>query len=140
MANSKFVGRVISYQLDIAESTTELYKLILRNSNISIPNEIIDKFEFTFNPPKTLNTMNLSDVINNTDQLVQYMIKILTGENADQTQDSNRLKDKLYRSLAKYYLPMIDWVNAEKAMKEATIDLRLEDANNKVNVPNNNEM
>ena len=133
MANSKFVGRVISYQLDMNGPTTELYKLIIKHSNTSIPEEIIEHFEFTFNPPKTLNTMNLSDVLNNTDQVVSYMVKIVTGENADQSQDANRIKDKLYRALAKKYLPMLDWTDAEEAIRYAKIEIAKEDMEAKAN-------
>ena len=138
MANSKFVGRVISLQLDFNPSLTELYQKILRYSNISIPEELIDKFEFIFNPPKTLNTMNLSDVLNNTDQVISYMIKIITGENADQTQDSNRLKDKVYKNLAKTHLPMLDWAGAEEAIKDAKIEISKEDLENAANAPAEN--
>lgn len=133
MANSKFVGRVISYQLDLNEPITELYQKVIAFSNTSIPDEMIEQFEFTFNPPKTLNTMNLSDVLNNTDQVVSYMIKIITGENADQTQDSNRIKDKVYKILAKKYLPMLDWADAEEAIKDAKIEITKEDADAKAN-------
>ena len=138
MANSKFVGRVISYQIDLNKPTTELYKAIIRYSNTSIPEEVIDEFEFKFNPPKTLNTTNMSDILNNTDQVVSYIIKIMTGENADQTQESNKIKDLLYKSLAKHYLPMLDWGNAEEAIKNAKIQLEQEKLNNKAN-SNNNE-
>ena len=138
MANSKFVGRIVSYQLDMNAPTTELYKLIIKYSNTSIPDETIDQFEFKFNPPKTLNTMNLSDVLNNADQVVSYIIKIMTGENADQTDESNKIKDKVYRSLAKNYLPMLDWNSAEKAIKDAKIELAKEAMENKVK-SNSNE-
>lgn len=131
MANSKFVGRVISFQLDMNGPTTELYKKIIKFSNTSIPDEIIESFEFAFNPPKTLNTMNLADVLNNTDQLVSYMIKIVTGENADQTQESNKIKDKVYKSLAKKYLPMLDWADAEEAIRDAKIEIAKEIAADK---------
>lgn len=127
MANSKFVGRVVSFQLDLNDPVTELYKKIIRYSNSSIPEETIEQFEFIFNPPKTLNTANISDVLSNTDQVVSYMIKIITGENADQTQDSNRIKDKVYKDLAKKYLPMLDWAAAENAIRDAKIAMVKED-------------
>lgn len=126
MANTKFVGRVISYQMDMNGPTTELYKLILKYSNCSIPNDLIERFEFIFNPPKSINTTNMSDILNTTDQVISYMIKIMTGENADQTQDSNEIKDKVYKQLAKQYLPMLDWSAAEDAVKNALIELKQE--------------
>lgn len=139
MLNAKFTGRVISYQLDLNGPTTELYKMIIRHSNTSIPDEIIESFEFTFNPPKTLNTMNLSDILNNTDQVVGYMLKIITGENADQTPESNRIKDEVYKELSKHYLPMLDWASAEEAIKNAKIRIAQEDMEKKVNSNSNSE-
>lgn len=139
MANTKFVGRVISYQMDMNGPTTELYKLILRYSNTSIPDEVIDNFEFIFNPPKTINTTNLSDILNTTDQVIGYIIKIMTGENADQTQDSNRIKDKVYKELAKQYLPMLDWAAAETALKDAMIAIKKENAETSITAPTQNE-
>jgi hypothetical protein len=133
MANSKFVGRVISYQMDMNGPTTEFYKKLIRYSNTSIPEDIIEDFIFKFNPPKSLNTTNMSDILNNTDQVISYIIKIMTGENADQTQDSNRIKDKLYKALAKQHLPMLDWDAAEEAIKDAKIEIAKEDLEAKAN-------
>ena len=139
MANSKFVGRVISYQIDLNDPTTELYKKIIKFSNTSIPEELIESFEFIFNPPKTLNTTNISDILNNTDQVLTYMIKIITGENSDQTAESNRIKDKVYKTLAKKYLPMIDWDAAEEAIKNAKIEMVKEDMEVKTKPSDNNQ-
>jgi len=140
MANSKFVGRTISLQIDLNGPTTDMYKKILRFSNTSIPDEVIEYFEFIFNPPKTLNTLNMSDVLNNTDQVINYMIKIMTGENADQTQDSNRIKDKVYKTLSKHYLPMLDWANAETAIKNAKIEITQEKMESKTKPSNEDNM
>lgn len=137
MANSKFIGRVISYQLDFDKSITKLYKMILKHSNSSIPEELIDRFEFKFNAPKSLNLNNMGDVLNTSDQLINYIIKILTGENADQTDDNNKVKDNLYKILSKYYLPMLDWSTAEKAYEDAKIQLAKDQLEKKVNNTDN---
>ena len=57
MSHAKFLGRVLSYQMDFNESITDFYKKILRHTT-DIPDEIIEDFEFAFTPPKTLNNMN----------------------------------------------------------------------------------
>lgn len=139
MANSKFVGRVVSHQLDLNTPTTDLYKKIITFSGTSIPDETISSFTFTFNPPKALNVVNMYDVLNNTDQLVTYMVKILTGENADQSQDSNIVKDKLYKALSKHYLPMVDWAHAEKTIMDAKIEIAKEKSESKLKPTNNSE-
>lgn len=137
MANSKFLARVISLQIDLNEPTTQLYKLLIKHSNISISEEAIDSFEFKFNTPKTLNTNNLGDLINNTDVVVNAAIKASTGESADQSNDDNRLKDRLYNRLFRKMLPMIDWTMVDEEYRNAKLELAEEDANAKINKPDN---
>lgn len=123
MANSKFVGRVTSLQIDINTGATEFYKLILKYSDTTIPEEVIDKLVFKFNPPRSLNTMNMTDLVNNADQVVQAMIKARTGENADPGEDGNKIKDFMYLSLMKEMLPMLDWNSVDRAYESAKINL-----------------
>jgi len=123
MANSKFVGRVVSLQMDINPSATELYKKIMMFSNIGIPPEAIDGFVYTLNSPKSLNTMNMTDMISNADQVVSNAIKAKTGENADQTDDNNKIKDLMYNNLIRQYLPMINWALVDEAYENAQIEL-----------------
>ena len=123
MANSKFVGRVISLQIDLNSGLTDFYKLLLKHSSTTIPDEIIEKFEFSFNPPKSLNTMNMVDVINNADQVIMAAIKAKTGENSDPGEDGNKIKDIMYNTLAREFLPMIDWGSVDAAYEQAKITL-----------------
>lgn len=121
MANSKFVGRVVSLQTDFNAPLTEAYIKIMNFSNIGIPKNIIDSFVYALNPPKTLNTMNIADMISNADALVTNAIKAKTGENADQSQDDNKVKDVMYNILMRKYLPMIDWSMVDEAFESAKI-------------------
>jgi hypothetical protein len=122
MANAKFLGRVVSYQLDFNPKITELYKKIL-SFTTDIPKETIEEFEFTLSTPKALNTMNMTDLITNADQVIMFMIKAMTGENSTPTDDDNKLKDILYKKFAKELLPMLPWTSAEKLYEEAQIEL-----------------
>lgn len=128
MANAKFLGRVVSYQLDFNKSITELYRKIIRFST-DIPVEIVEKVEFFLNPPKSLSNTNMTDLISNTDQIISFIIKAMTGENASPSDEDNTLKDILYKKLAKELLPMIPWEVAEKLYKEAQLELRQKIAN-----------
>lgn len=139
MANSKFLGRVVSYQLDLNTPTTEMYKLIIKHSNISIPENILEDFEFVFNTPKTLNNMNMTDMIANTDQIIMAAIKAVTGENADQTDLNNKIKDKIYNTLFRQYMPMLDWGSIDDAYKNAKLELEEKEAEDKANTDKNKE-
>ena len=130
MANSKFVGRVVSDQLDLGHSTTEFYKSILRHSNASIDPDILESFEFVYNAPKSLNTTNLADMVANADQLINLAIKAVTGESADQTNDNNRLKDHIYNSLIRQYMPMLNWAEIDNAYEDAKIKVASENIKN----------
>lgn len=121
MANSKFVGRVISLQIDLNGPTTDFYKLVLRHSNTSIDPDKLDSFEFVYNPPKTLNNTNLGDMVANADQVIALAIKSVTGENSDQTNDNNKIKDYMYNTLIRQYLPMINWSAVDDAYTDAKL-------------------
>ena len=122
MANTKFIGRVISYQLDLNEDLTELYKKIMRFSDMGIPEEVIDGFSYTFTPPRSLNNMNLSDMIGNIDSVINAIIKSFTGEYANQDdEDVNILKDEMYKKLMRQYIPAIDWVMVDNVYKDCQL-------------------
>ena len=108
----------------------------MKFSNLSLPDNVINAFEFKFNPPKTLNTVNMSDLISNSDQIIAAAIKAVTGENADQTQTNNRIKDKVYNTLIRNLMPMLDWAGIDEAYRNAKIEVAKEDAEAKVSNKN----
>lgn len=139
MANSKFVGRVVNFQLDLNDSTTEFYKKIIKFSNIAIPENALLDFEFVYNPPKTLNNMNMADMISNADVVINAAIKAITGENAEQTDDNNRIKDKIYNELFRKFMPMLDWNDIDNSYKNAKIEIAEEKMKTKANEADNND-
>jgi hypothetical protein len=122
MANAKFMGRIVSYQLNFNSGLTELYRKIMKHST-DIPEEYIDEFLFKLSAPRALDSMNMTDLINNTDQVLMYLIKTVTGENADQSDDNNQLKDLLYEKFSKEFMPMLPWDKIEEMTKEAKVEL-----------------
>lgn len=123
MANAKFIGRVVNYQIDFNRSLTELYKKLMKFSlNIDNP-AIIDTFSYKLNPPKSMNNTNLSDLTNNAEQTIAYVIKTLIGENRDPEPNDNIKKDLLYKKVAKELMPMLPWNDFEKMLEEVEIDL-----------------
>lgn len=139
MANAKFVGRVISYQIDLNPSITEMYRSIIRYSGINIPEEKINELIYTLNPPRSLNNINMSDMISNTDQIVSGMIKATTGETAEQTDDDNRIKDIMYNTLFRKLLPMLAWSDADIAYQNAKIKVASEHAEDNASKSNGEE-
>ena len=123
MANAKFLSRIVNHQLDLNPSITELYQKILMYSSTLTP-EIIAEFDFSLAAPKALDTTNMSDLISNADQVIAFMIKTLTGENASPSDSDNIFKDILYKKLAKEILPMLPWNNADKVFEDAKVELQ----------------
>ena len=123
MANSKFLSRVISYQLDFNTGLTDLYrKLIKFSKTTNIDENRINDFYYVLNKPKTLNTTNSNDLISNADQVATAIVKILTGENSEQTEDDNKVKDLLYKAVIKDMLPMFDWNKLDETYKSVKIE------------------
>lgn len=123
MANAKFLSRVVNYQMDFNPAITEMYKKIILFSTDITP-EIVDEFEFALSTPKTLDTTNMADLISNADQVISFMIKTLTGENASPTDDDNMFKDIMYKKFSKELLPMLPWLQADKLMEDGKIELQ----------------
>jgi hypothetical protein len=129
MANAKFLGRVISSQLNFNDGATELYKKVMHHTT-NIKPEIISKFVFTFNPPRTLNNVNMGDLINNTDQTVNYMVDAISGKNATPSDEQLAIKDKVYKKVAKEMLPMLPWKRVDEMIEEAKMELQQDKLDN----------
>lgn len=122
MANSKFVGRTISYQIDIEIGLTELYKKLARFCT-NIPNEVINEIEIGLTRPRSLNNVNFTEFVSNGEQITRYMVAVLLGENAETTEDDNLLKDLITQKISKELLPMLPWKSAEEAIKLSKLEL-----------------
>lgn len=118
MANSKFIGRVISYQSDFNVSLTEMYQKLMRWTT-DLDETVINGFEYVLNTPKTLNTNNLNDLVGSTDQLIQYMIKGYFGESGADDETTKQIQDLVTKDLTKYMLPMLPWSELSDMEKQA---------------------
>lgn len=121
MGNAKFLGRVVSYQIDINECVTEMYKKILTHST-DIPAETISKLVFKLSTPSALDSVNMADLVSNVENNVQFVIKAITGENAEQGEEDNIVKDLLFQKLAKQKLSAFDWELIEDMYKDAVLE------------------
>ena len=123
MIHSKFMARSISFQEETEVDCTELYKKILRFGDYGLTETDINSVEFTWARPKSLITQNLGDLISTTDQLAEFMIKVLEGENSV---NDPRVKDRLFRYFVKKYLMngVFDWDKLEEEIRPLKLELR----------------
>lgn len=128
MANAKFVGRVVSFQLDFNKPITELIKKIVKFSKINIPEELMIDFIYTLIPPKSLNLNNTSDLINVADVIASSAIKSKVGDSKNMTEEMNIIKDAIYFGMMKELVPSINWKLVDQLYDDALLDIEKDKA------------
>ena len=121
LANTRFQGRVVSYQYDFNEGITELYKKLMRWST-DIDESDIDGFEFSFSPPKTSNSQIKSDFINNFQTYSEFVVNMLIGQQNADNPDYAPIINEMKLALAKDYMPMINFDQILEMFKAANIN------------------
>ena len=116
LANNRFQGRVVSFQLDYNTQITALYKIIAKYST-TIPDEVVESLEFNFVQPKSSNANITNDLINNHNSLSEFLTNIYYGD-----ENTDPKIQKFKKALAKERLPMLDFDNIERIYKESMID------------------
>jgi len=119
--NSKWMGRVVNYQLDFNPSITEMYKKIMRWGT-NIPDEIVDKFSFTLQTPKTSTQAAKSDAIQAFDSTLQFILRICLGDGFDpQDLDTKNIIKNLTVALAEEQLPQLKIQHVLELYEEAKL-------------------
>lgn len=108
MANAKFMSRVVSYQSDFNPQLTELYKKIIKY-NTDWDDDKIARIVYKLHTPKTLNSTNMNEHINNADSIITFMLENLMGRESDMSEDDRLLKDKVFSDMMREYLPQLPW-------------------------------
>lgn len=119
--NTKFLGRVVNYQLDFNSSITELYKKIMRWST-NIPENVIENFEFILQAPKTTAINTKSELIGQFNGVVDFLVGLLYDDPAQSvTPDLGNEIREFKKIFARDQLPMIDFDQVEEMMEKAKI-------------------
>lgn len=119
--NSKWMGRVVNYQLDFNPSITDMYKKIMRWGT-NIPDDIIDKFNFTLQTPKSSTQAAKSDAIQAFDSTLQFILRICLGDGFDpQDPDVKNIIKNLTISLAEEQLPQLKIQHVLELYEEAKL-------------------
>ena len=121
MANTKFVGRVISYQIDFNSKITELYRFLMKEST-NIPENVIENFEFSFAQPKSANSQIKQDLIQNFDAYANWVIGMFLGEQGMNNPDNEEKIRSMKLSLVEEQLPMINMKKIKELFENAQIN------------------
>lgn len=107
-ANTKMCGRVMSYQMDVNPSLTELYRKLLRFST-SMPEEAIQALDIVLPEPKGNSNVVAQDLINNYSSVEQFLLKLYFGDSPD---DDAHVK-RFLKEVAKLHLPAINFAEID---------------------------
>lgn len=127
LANSRFQGRVVSYQLDYNEQITEYYKRLMRYST-NIPENIIETFQFNFVKPKYQNSNITNDLLSNHNAIQDFLIMLYFGQDGMDEPENADAINKFKKALAEERLPMLNFDMLDKLFKSAKAEGEL--ANN----------
>ena len=122
--NSKYNARVVNYQLDFNRDITEMYKKILKWST-DLPQNVIDSFSFTLQPPKTTVTNAKTEAINAFNSLVEFITQICYEDPNNTTNPQLNDEIRIFKKLfAKEQLPMLNMERIEELIKEAKMEAK----------------
>ena len=121
LANNRFQGRVISFQLDYNEQITQLYRQICKYAT-NIPEQVIDSLQFNFVQPKSANSNITNDLLNNHNTLVEFLTGLYYGQDfADDPKKAAQVS-VFKKNLAKDRLAMLNFDHIEEIFQKSNIE------------------
>lgn len=115
LANTKFAGRVISYQLDFNPSITKFYKGILKLTT-NLDESEIDKFSYELPATKMSNDQILNETIQNFQTRYNAVKELLISDDTPK-----EIQTQFAISYAKKYAPSLEIDEAIKLLDEARV-------------------
>lgn len=119
---SKYNARVVNYQLDLNPSITDMYIRILRWVS-NIPEDVIDRFRFTFQPPKMATASIKSEQISTFQGNVDFIVRLFMGSDYDaQNPDNVRMVRCFMCLLAEEQFPSLNIQHLKELFERAKLD------------------
>jgi len=143
-AHIKYAGRIAGLQSDLEPPTTELYKRICENSNLSDEQKLICQQSLTIGlpRPKVLKNSNNADymdtVVRNAESIADLMIGRDSATNPDTLPDGTVMKEKLMLRIAKEDADFIEWDQIEEMLRDVKIEIAEEKAKKENEISSNN--
>lgn len=122
----EFAGIISDFQVDLEESTTQLYRILLNNSQLSDDQKkYIPRIEFKLPRPKVLENSNNSEYISTAINIGKSFADIQYGEDSsDQT--IALTKTKYAFNIVKDLLPFVEWDKYEEYRKKSELEVAKE--------------
>lgn len=122
--NINFATKISSYQADLEEPTTALYRKLAENSSLpDVAKQIaVEKLEVKLPRPSVLANSNNSDQLQTLSSLAQLASGVVVGEN-NQDPNAPTLKDKLTKAIVVTNSPFFDWEKVESLYKDIQMEI-----------------
>lgn len=117
--NIKHATRVASFQTDLEEPTTKLYKILIANSNLpdDLKNKVLPHFAYKLPRPRVLANANMGEYVSTMQQTAESMANITFGQNPDE--ETQAIREQYIKETCIDYLPFIDWRENEARIERA---------------------
>lgn len=124
-ANIKFAGRVATFQSDLEEPTTELYKRLIQNSSLddNLKKKAIAGFKFSLPRPRVISNANMSDYLGSMQQVAQTLADLYLGQDDGSDPDAQKVRNVFIRNTVIDHLPIIDWKAAQERLENAKLEV-----------------
>lgn len=124
-ANVKFAGRVASFQSDLEEPTTELYKRLIINSSLSdeLKAKALRGFKFSLPRPRVISNSNMNDYLSSMQQVAQTLADLYLGQDDGSDPNAQKVRNIFIRDTVIDHLPIIDWKAAQERLENAKLEV-----------------
>lgn len=120
LANTRFQGRVVSYQLDFNRSITELYRTILKGTS-NIDPVLLSGLEYSLAAPKASVTQVTNELLNNFNTYCDWVVNMRFGKDYQDDPIKVKAAEKFTQELAKEYLSSIDFITIDKIYENSML-------------------
>lgn len=122
--NVKVAGRVASLQSDVEAPTTQLYKALIEDSDMSEDDKTaLSTLSFKLPRPRVLANQNTNEALNTAMQNAQTVANIIVGEDASD-EDDMLLKRLIIKKLTRNETPYLDWNEIDSIVDNCKIEAK----------------
>lgn len=124
--NVRVAGRVASLQSDFEGPTTQLYRVLIKDSDIDdATKNLLGSLTFKLPRPRILANQNNSEALNTAYSNAQTITNIKLGD-SDNTDEERLVRTKLIEMIARNETPFINWVEVDELEKQVRADIAAE--------------
>jgi len=128
-ANTKWLGRIMSCQIDFNESITDFYRRVAKYSNAFNQNYNEVNFSITLTPPKFANNLIKNDAMSTFTSIKDFVLSTLLGDQWQNDESKQKTAQFLVKKLVNKFLPDIGIDEAEDWLKEVEFEIEKDKLN-----------